>query len=285
MTSATLQNNVRLRIVLIFILSIFVSTAREFATDSVHKATAQLQINYIIYSIILLVTIVPFKASWVISVILGGATVVIGGLSTVLATIATVRCVSAQQVGCIQTLPGSIVTLILSGIIVAIDIYQTWNLYLISRYPTFKTSAAQRIRIIFSWALPFAWLLNVKSIVEDQWSWMFITHLLVDPLFIVMANSEEKFFLIVVTFATLAIDVLALTIQTHYTHILIIQLAMTFVGGLMAFLSKANTYQKKKPKQGDGQMTNTDNPEHYDIHPETQFGAIKQRNKSQNLKF
>ena len=282
MTSATLQNNIRLRIVLIFILSIFVSTAREFATDSVHKATAQLQINYILYSVILLITLVPFKASWIISVILGGSTVVLGGLSTVLATIATVRCVSAQQVGCIQTLPGSIITLILTGIIVVIDIYQTWNLYLISRYPTFKTSAGQRIRIIFSWALPFAWLLNIKSVVDDHWSWMFITHLLVDPLFIVMANSEEKFFLIVMTFVTIAIDVLALTIQTHYTQILIIQLAMTLVGGLMAFLAKYKHYQTKDQRQ---QQKNTPDQRQQQTNDKPTSGLIKHRKKSQNLKF
>tara|TARA_B100001559_G_scaffold316565_1_gene320291 strand:+ start:306 stop:1238 length:933 start_codon:yes stop_codon:yes gene_type:complete len=246
MTSATLQNNCRLRIVLIIIISIVIRIGREFSSDSVHKATNLLEMNYILYGIILLLSLLPYKASWIFAVIVNAAAVVLGSLATVLAASSTIRCVGAKQIGCIQTLPGSAATLIAAGIIVALDIYQTWNFYLISRYPTFKTSASQRIRIIFSWALPFAWLLNIKAIIDDKWSWVIVTHLLADPLFIVLANSEEKLFLCVAGVITIVLDIFGLLFFDE-PRIIMIQLALTAVGFIM-MISTHSTHKNIKNK-------------------------------------
>lgn len=249
MTSATLQNNCRLRIVLIIIISIVIRIGREFSSDSVHKATNLLEMNYLLYGLILLLSLLPYKASWIFAMIVNAAAVVLGSLATVLATSSTLRCVNAKQIGCIQTLPGSAATLIAAAIIVVLDIYQTWNLYLISRYPTFKTSSSQRIRIIFSWALPFAWLLNIQAIIDDNWSWMIVTHLLADPLFIVMANTEEKIFLCVAGISTIVLDIFAILFFDE-TRIIMIQLALTIVG----FIMMISTHNPKNEVQLDTEL-------------------------------
>jgi len=249
MTSATLQNNCRLRIVLILIISILIRVARGISSHPVHKATNLLEINYILYGIVLLLSLLPYKTSWILATIVNGAAAVIGSLATVLAILSTFRCVSANQIGCIQTLPGSIVVLGAAALIVVLDIYQTWNLYLISRFPTFKTLPSQRIRIIFSWALPFAWLLNIKAIIDDKWSWVIVTHLLVDPLIIVMANTDEKLFLGAIHIITIVLDVFALMIFGE-ARIIMIQIALTAVGFIMTLSIPTSRVRSSKENVG-----------------------------------
>ena len=70
-STATLQNNVRLRIFLILIISIGIQLIRKTASDSVYKATALLEINYILYGAILLCSLLPYKTTWAVALVAG----------------------------------------------------------------------------------------------------------------------------------------------------------------------------------------------------------------------
>ena len=76
MTSASLQNGVRVRIFLIVLLSIGVRIAREFSSTPVHKATDLLTINYFLYGLVLLCTVamskVAFALALVVQIFIGG---------------------------------------------------------------------------------------------------------------------------------------------------------------------------------------------------------------------
>lgn len=212
--SVTLQNNVRLRIFLILVLSIAIRVLRQWSSKSVHKATGILEINYILYAVMLLCTLLPFKAAWIIAVVAVIVAVVLGGVSTVLGTIATVRCLSGSQAGCVQSAPADISALVISGIIVLLDLLQAWTIYRIIRFPSFIASSTARIRILFAWAWPFAWMVNIALLIESEWTFWVTPHLIIDPTLIILANSDELYLLGGLMFVALASDAISL-LQVH----------------------------------------------------------------------
>lgn len=209
-TTATLQNNVRLRVFLILVISIGIRFTRTLASDSVHKATGLLEINYLVYGLVMVCSLLPFKAAWMAAFTASAAATVLGFSATGLGTAATYRCLNAMQSGCLQTAPGSIASLLLALIIAFLDAYQCWTIYLILQYPSFVSSSTQRVRILFAWALPFGWLVNIVLAVESSWTVAVALHLMVDPTMIVLANSKETVLLFVIIAAVIVSDFVAL---------------------------------------------------------------------------
>lgn len=209
-STATLQNSVRIRIFLILVLSIAMRITRTFSSDSVKKATELLEMNYIVYVLVLLCSLLPFRVSWMAALTASVVGVVFGLSSFVLGTVSTFRCLTVGNAGCVQTAPGSIISLILAGVIVGLDVLQSWTIYLILRYPSFVSSAHQRIRILFSWALPFGWLITFVLLYESAWSPLVTAHLMGDPAMIVLAGTKETILLVIVIAALLISDVMAL---------------------------------------------------------------------------
>lgn len=208
-TTATLQNNVRLRVFLILVISIGIRFTRTISSDSVHKATGLLEINYLVYGLVMVCSLLPFKAAWM-AAFTGSATATVLGLSaTGLGTAATYRCLNAMQSGCLQTAPGSIASLILALVIAALDAYQCWTIYLILQYPSFISSSTQRVRILFAWALPFGWLVNIVLASNSAWTIAVALHLAVDPTMIVLANSKETALLVIIISTVIVSDFFA----------------------------------------------------------------------------
>ena len=208
-TTATLQNNVRLRVFLILVISIGIRFTRTISSDSVHKATGLLEINYLVYGLVMVCSLLPFKAAWMAAFV-GSATATVLGFSAIgLGTVSTYRCLNAMQSGCLQTAPGSIASLIFALAIAALDAYQCWTIYLILQYPSFISSSTQRVRILFSWALPFGWLVNIVLATESAWTIAVALHLAVDPTMIVLANSKETALLLVIISTVVVSDFFA----------------------------------------------------------------------------
>ena len=235
MTSVTLQNSVRLRIFLILVLSIGVRLARPLASTSVHKATAILEVNYILYVLVLLCTLLPFKTAWIVAIFCTGIAVLLGGISFVLGTIAALRCLSGSQVGCVQSAPADAVALTFVGLTTLMDIFQTWTVYKILRYPSFIASSTQRIRILFSWAWPFAWMVNIVLWSESKWTFWTLPHLFVDPTLIVLANTDDTYILVVFMACVLATDAIAIMrVHTSLARMgIFASIALTCTGILM----------------------------------------------------
>lgn len=256
--SVTLQNNVRLRIFLILVLSIVIRVLRQWSSNSVHKATGILEINYILYAVMLLCTLLPFKAAWMVALVAVIVAVVLGGVSTVLGTIATVRCLTGSQAGCVQSAPVDIAALAIAGIIVFLDVLQAWSIYRIIRFPSFIASATARIRVLFAWAWPFAWMVNIALLIESEWTFWATPHLIIDPTLIILADSDELYLLGGLMFVALASDAISL-IQVHLSLArlgLWALVGLTVAGILMLFVPtdqlkavRSVTAPKETPKQ------------------------------------
>jgi len=237
-TTTTLQNNVRLRVFLILVISIGIRTARTMATDSVQKATNILEINYVLYGTILICSLLPFKAAWGMA----GAAALIAALNgafvVTLGATATYRCISALHSGCIQSSPWSILTLGLAGILIVLDFYQSWNIYQILMAPVIVQSALQRIRILFAWALPFGWLVNAVLLYKSEWTFMVGLHIIADPTLIVMATSKERALLLVIVTTLLVSDAMAFILVNDPVarSAILAQIALATSAGLMIFM-------------------------------------------------
>jgi hypothetical protein len=198
------------RIFLIVLVSIGVRIAREFSSESVHKATNLLLVNYLLYGTILLCTVAMSKVAFGLAIFLQLAVVTLDTVAGTLALVSTLRCVNAQQAVCIHTLPGSIVTVVLTGLLWLLDTLQCWSIYKVLRLPSFTSYLGRRLRVLFSWALPFVVLNTVSLLVEGKWT-MFVTpHMVVDPLIIVMAPTLNATTLAVILAAVIATDGIAL---------------------------------------------------------------------------
>ena len=101
MSSVTLQNNVRLRVILVLVISVFIQIGRNFVSDSVHKATNLLELNYMLYGLLLLCSCIPSKIAWYVAGIALVMATFLDGTVLALGTIGTMRCV--ENSGCIQT--------------------------------------------------------------------------------------------------------------------------------------------------------------------------------------
>ena len=217
MTSATLQNNIRLRVFLILCVSIVIQLLRPMVSTPVYKSTDLLRLNYILYGIVMVVSVITFRWTAALGLVVQSVATVLDVLWFVLATLSTLRCVEADQAGCLHTLPTSIICLALMALLCLLDLLQTWSLYRILRMPTFMVSPVQRIRILFAWAVPFAWLNTILLMQDSAWTVWVSVHIVVDPLVIVMASVDEFGFLAGVIGLTVLTDVFALFWVAHPT--------------------------------------------------------------------
>lgn len=252
MSSVSLQNSVRLRIFLVLVLSVVIRIVRPFSSTSVHKATRLLEINYIVYGIVLLCTLMPNKTAWMLAIcaVIGGG--VIGGACFVFVLVATVRCMSGTQMGCIHSAPADIAINILVGGTTLTDLFQAWTIYRILRIKAFAASSTQRLRILFAWAWPFAWLVNIVLWSESTWTFWTLPHLMVDPTIIVLATTEETFLLWGLIGVVLLSDVIAL-LQVNISLArwgILTSLALTCVGLLMLWvpIDRVRTKHETKDK-------------------------------------
>ena len=249
--SAGLQNNVRLRVFIIIILSLIIRVTRTNSSASVHKATGILENNTIVYAIIVLCSLLPFKATWIAAVVLQMTALLLDAAAIGLGALATYRC--RYQTGCIQTLPLSTITLAIVLIVFALDTMQTWDIYRIIRAPMFISSTTQRVRVILSWALPFGWLVNIINIVNSEWSLFTTPHLIVDPLIIIMANAHENVFIATILFATIVMDILAWVMNNHslVNKAIPIQIALCTGALLVLFVGKTENTEDVTEQEED----------------------------------
>jgi hypothetical protein len=195
----------------------------------------------------------PFKAAWGAAGVAAIMAAILGGSVTVLGTIATYRCLSSLHSGCIQTSPWSILTLSLSGILVALDLYQSWNIYQILRAPTIVQSALQRIRILFAWALPFGWLVNAILIYKSKWTIAVGLHIVADPTLIVMATSKETALLLIIISAVVISDFVAFfLVDVDVARAgIVAQLALTVAAAAMLFMPKTYVHKEENYKESE----------------------------------
>lgn len=245
--TASIQNSIRLRVFLILTLSIFVRLLRTASSSSVHKASGLLEPNYFLYGIVLICSLLPFKSAWFVGLCSQFTAVFLDFVALFLGSVATWRC--KDQTGCIQTIPASILCLGFIFLITLLDTYQSWNVYLIVNGPIFTTSATQRIRILFSWSLPFAFLINLQLLLNSTWSPLVTPHLVADVLIIVMINSKENVFVGGVILVLLMTDALALLTMTDtlVTKAIVIQIAFS-IAALLMFLGASPTQTKEEEK-------------------------------------
>ena len=244
--SAGLQNNVRLRVFIILILSLFIRVTRINSSSSVHKATGMLENNFIVYGIVVLCSLLPFKATWVATIVFQLIALFLDTAALGLGALATYRC--RNQTGCVQTLPMSLTTLALVLLVFVFDTMQTWDIYRIIRAPIFLSSATQRVRILLAWALPFGWLVNIINVVNSEWSLFIFTtsHLIVDPIVILMANSHENIFIATILFATIVMDILAWGMNTNTLTNKAIPIQIALCTGTILILFAGSEANKEK---------------------------------------
>ena len=240
--SATLQNNVRLRFFLVVTISLLIRVTRTQSSASVHKATGLLETNFLLYGIIVLCSLLPFKSTWIVAAVVNIVAFALDIAAISLGTLATFRC--RTQTGCIKTLPMSTISLILVLAVFVLDLMQTWDIYRIIRAPDFVSSSTQRIRIIFAWALPFGWLVNIIMVTNSEWTMFKYTtaHLLVDPLIILIANNQEHMFIFAMASITMILDMFAWTLYTNTltNKAIPIQIALTGAALLILFAGQSD---------------------------------------------
>ena len=270
--TAALQNNVRLRVFLILVIAIVIRTTRHSANESIHKVSDLLEINYVLYGIILVTSLMPFKSAWGLTLIASLAATTIGILVIVLGGISTFGCLGnlAKELYniyyklfvdydeqndplledkdtlkyiCVVTAPGSMITLVLVGINILLNVLQSWTILSIIKSPTFVSSAAKRLRILFAWALPFAWLINGVLIYESKWQPLVALHLAADPTIILLATSKENILLAILVLAVIICDVLVYfffaSVDIVKTAVLV-QIGLSTVGFFMLFVMNEN---------------------------------------------
>ena len=208
----------------------------------------------------LLCTLLPFKAAWMVAAVAVITAVVLGGVSTILGTIATARCLSGSQAGCVQSAPVDIVALVIAGIILFLDLLQAWSIYRIIRFPSFIASATARIRVLFAWAWPFAWMVNIALLIKSEWTFWVTPHLIIDPTLIILADSDELYLLGGLMFVALATDVISLLkVHLSLARLGLWALAgLTVAGILMLFVP---TDQPKAVRSADAPKETPNQPE------------------------
>jgi len=251
MTSASVQNTVRVRIFLIVLVSIGVRIAREFSSESVHKATNLLLVNYLFYGIILLCTVAMSKVAFGLAIFLQLAAATLDAIAGTLALVSTLRCVNAQQAVCIHTLPGSIAAVVLTGLLWLLDTLQCWSIYKVLRMPSFTSYLGRRLRVLFSWAFPFVVLNTVALLVEGEWTAFVTPHMVVDPLMIVMAPTLNAGTLAVILAAVIAADCIALyMVAVSLVRISIgVQISISAFALILVLASKVPTTPKDLPEE------------------------------------
>jgi hypothetical protein len=236
MSVVSLQNSVRIRIILILSLSILVTLITPFASDAVNKAVSISSVNNFFYFAVLICSIIPSKFAWVIACIVLIAASILDLVVFFLSFIVTVRCL--DEGGCIQTLPFSLVVLGLSGLIALLDLYQTWNVYLILQNKTYVASATQRLRVVLTWAIPFVMLTNIAMIADSEFSVFAIIPFISLPIVIFLAHKPEATFLgllLVVTLFSIAATLFSVASELA-TSSLLIEGVLTAFGFVLLFM-------------------------------------------------
>lgn len=251
MTSASVQNTVRVRIFLIVLISIGVRIAREFSSESVHKATNLLIVNYLLYGVILLCTVAMSKVAFGLALFLQLGAATMDAIAATLALISTLRCINAQQATCIHTLPGSIAAVVLAGLLWVLDTLQCWSIYKVLRMPSFTSYLGRRLRVLFSWCLPFVVLNTVVLLVKGEWSVFVTPHMVVDPLIIVMAPTLNVGTLALIIAAVIATDCIALyMVAVSLVRISIgVQISISAFSLVLVLASAVNIAPKNSPRE------------------------------------
>lgn len=242
MSFATLQNNVRLRVFLILCVSIAIWLIRPMVSVSVYKATEWLRVNYILYGLVMVTTVTTEQIAFgfVIQIL----ATILDLLWLTLGLIATVRCF--EQSGCMSTLPASIIVMALVAGITLLDLLQSWSLYRMIRSPRAMVSSIQRVRILFAWALPFAWLNTILLMRENQWTIWVTPHIVIDPIIIAMAHIDEFALMLTVMVLVLLTDVFAFfwVSVSIVRYAIIVQIVLSVAG--LVVLSMGRPVRKVK---------------------------------------
>jgi hypothetical protein len=228
--SATIQNNIRLRIVLVLFLSIGIQSMRFSVSDSVQRAILLLEINYGLYGLLLLASIVPSKAAWYAAALVVLLATILDSFVLTLGMVSTMRCLNKS--GCLTTVPGSVLVLAMVLLQCSIDLYQVWNIYLVVRLPLFVASSTQRMRILYAWAMPFAVVSNLTLFFDSEWTVVASPSIVAYPMLIFLAHSGENVFLILLSMvALLSNGFLILTVSQSLVHLSsVIQSVMCVLG-------------------------------------------------------
>ena len=247
-SSATMQNNIRQRVVLVVALSLSIQAGQQFVSDSVQKATTLLELNYVLYPILLLCSIMPSKSAWYVGALVVGLATLIDAVVFGLGLVATMRCI--DKAGCVSTIPGSVVVLGLVGLQCLLDAYQTWNVYIVLRLPYFVASSAQRLRVIVAWALPFTLLTNLVLMSQSIWTVWVSPGLVAYPVVLVVAQSHEDLFVAVLLGVALGSHLVALLTVEHTLArtSLVIQSVLSTIGLGLTMIPSA-VYVKPPPRQ------------------------------------
>jgi hypothetical protein len=245
MTAVELQNGVRIRIVLILFVSILAKLFTPLASDAVISASSISGVNNFFYFAVLICSIIPSKIAWILACIVLVVSSILDLVVFFLSFIVTVRCL--DEGGCIQTLPFSLVVLGLSGLIALLDLYQTWNVYLILQNKTYVASATQRLRVVLTWALPFVILTNIAMIADSEFSVFAIIPLISLPIVIFLAHKPEATFLGLMLMITLiSIAATLFSVANELANMsLLIEGVLTAFGFVLLFMP--TEYYTKPP--------------------------------------
>lgn len=247
MSSVTLQNNVRLRVILILTISLLIQLCRPWVSTSVHKITVLLEFNGVFYGMLLLCSCIPSKTAWYIAGIALVMSTFISGTVLTLGAISTLRCFDKS--GCVQTVPGSVLVLLLVALQCGLDLYQTWNVYLILRAPYFVASSTQRLVILISWAFPFTILTNSVLFSASQWTLWVAPPLVAMPIVIIMAQSSEYTLIGLLLTISIVSNALALTTVTNSLarSAVLVQAAISLFGAVILFVPSAKYVRPVSP--------------------------------------
>jgi hypothetical protein len=135
-------------------------------------------------------------------------------------------------------LPFSLIVLGLVGLVTLLDLYQTWNVYLILQNQTYTASATQRLRVVLTWAIPFVFLTNITMIANNEFSVLSTVPLIALPIVIFLAHKPEGTFLgllLLITLFTIAGNLFSSPSELA-TSSLFIEGVLTAFGFLLLFV-------------------------------------------------
>ena len=246
----SLQNGVRLRIILVFGISILIALIVPSASDAVNKSISIMGANTLFYFTVLICSIIPSKVAWIVACIVLFVASILDIVVFFLGFIVTVRCL--DEGGCIQTLPFSLVVLVLVGLATVLDLYQTWNVYLILQTDTYVASATQRLRVVLTWALPFTVLVNIALLANSEFSIFATVPMISLPMIIVLAHENESTFLVllmVITLLSIAVTLFSAKSSLAVSALMIEGVLTSF--GLLLLFMPAEYYVKPSAKVED----------------------------------
>ena len=251
MTAVELQNGVRIRIVLILFISILLKLFIPLASDAVVIASSISNVNNLFYFAVLICSVIPSKFAWIIACLTLVIASILDLVVFLLSFIVTVRCL--DEGGCIQTLPFSLIVLGLTGLIALLDLYQTWNVYLILQDKTYVASATQRLRVVLTWSIPFVLLTNITMVANSEFSVFGIVPLISLPIVIFLAHKPEGTFLgllLVITLISIAATLFSVA-SSLASSSLLIEGILTAFGFVLLFMPTEYYTKPAEPAEPD----------------------------------